>query len=64
MDSPCKLCEQHTPDCHGKCDTYLNYTVLQREETIHKNKQLAALGKMYDYGGKWRRYTYTRRKKR
>lgn len=64
MDSPCKQCEQRSPECHGKCDPYLNWAAWKRKESIQTNKAKAALGKMYDYGGKWRRCVYIGRTKR
>lgn len=49
---PCCECECRSPECHGKCQGYLEWATEKRNERIHTNKEKAYLGKMFNYG--WR----------
>ena len=62
--NPCKDCEKRTPTCHGDCAEYLDWKTEKRQETIQTSKAKAALDRMYDYGGKWRRCRYYRKGKK
>lgn len=61
--NPCKTCEERTPTCHGECVPYKEWAKEHRQEVIQTNRAKASLGKMYDYGGKWRRCVYLGRRK-
>jgi hypothetical protein len=61
--NPCKDCDARHFKCHAECEAYTNWAQEKRKESIETSKVKAALDRMYDYGGKWRRCVYIGRRK-
>ena len=51
--SPCYKCEKHDPTCHGKCETYQEWSNQRKE--ISKQRILEGDWKEYNSSRIWKR---------
>ena len=51
--SPCYKCEKHNPTCHGKCETYQEWSNQRKE--ISKQRILEGDWKEYNSSRIWKR---------